>query len=154
MTTTPIRYTLDASVVMKAFNPAEAGHAISLQLQTAIQSQAVQVIVPTLLLTEVAATIGRVLGDTPAARSFVVRLSQLPYIRFASLTRPLALTAANLAAEYRLRGADAVYVAVVRQFGTTLVSLDEQQRTRTRAATSITVRTPAEALAELASPTP
>ena len=60
MTTPPIRYTLDASVIMNAFNPAEAGHAISLQLQTAIQSQAILVIVPTLLLTEVAATISRI----------------------------------------------------------------------------------------------
>lgn len=152
MTVRPIRYTLDASVVMNAFNPAEAGHTTSLQLQTVIQSQALQVIVPTLLLTEVAATIGRVLGDTPAARTFVVRLNQLPAFRFVSLTRPLALTAADLAAEYRLRGADAVYVAVARQFGTTLVTLDEQQRTR--AAASITVRTPAEALAELTPGTP
>ena len=78
MTTPPIRFTLDASVVMNAFNSAEAGHAISLQLQTAIQSQAIPVFVPTLLLTEVAATIGRVLGDTPGAREFVVRLSRLP----------------------------------------------------------------------------
>ena len=152
MTTPPIRFTLDASVVMNAFNPAEAGHAISLQLQTAIQSQAIPVIVPTLLLTEVAATIGRVLGDAPGAREFVVRLSRLPYLRFASLIRPLALTAANLAAQYRLRGADAVYVAVARQFGTTLVTLDDQQRTR--AATAISTRTPAEALAELVPPTP
>jgi predicted nucleic acid-binding protein len=152
MTTPPIRFTLDASVVMNAFNPAEAGHAISLQLQTAIQSQAIPVFVPTLLLTEVAATIGRVLGDTPGAHDFVLRLSRLPYLRFASLTRPLALTAANLAAEYRLRGADAVYVAVARQFGTILVTLDDQQRTR--AATSVSTRTPAEALAELGSPTP
>lgn len=152
MTTPPIRFTLDASVVMNAFNPAEAGHAISLQLQTAIQSQAIAVFVPTLLLTEVAATIGRVLGDTPSARDFVLRLNRLPYLRFASLTRPLALEAANLAAEYRLRGADAVYVAVARQFGTTLVTLDDQQRTR--AATSVSTRTPAEALAELGAPTP
>lgn len=152
MTTPPIRFTLDASVVMNAFNPAEAGHAISFQLQTAIQSQAIPVFVPTLLLTEVAATIARVLGDTPGARDFVLRLSRLPYLRFASLTRPLALTAANLAAEYRLRGADAVYVAVARQFGTTLVTLDDQQRTR--AATSVNTRTPAEALAELVPPTP
>jgi predicted nucleic acid-binding protein len=151
MTTLPLRYTLDASVVMNAFNPAEAGHAVSLQLQTAIQAQSIQVIVPTLLLTEVAATIGRVLGDAPRARDFAVRLSRLPYLRFASLTRPLALEAANLAADYRLRGADAVYVAVARQFGTTLVTLDEQQRTR--AAMSISIRTSAEALAELVQPT-
>lgn len=152
MTTPPLRYTLDASVVMNAFNPAEAGHAISLQLQTAIQAQSIQVIVPTLLLTEVAATIGRVLGDAPRARDFALRLSRLPYLRFVSLTRPLALEAANLAADYRLRGADAVYVAVARQFGTSLITLDEQQRTR--AATSIPIRTPAEALAELTPPAP
>ena len=41
----------------------------------------------------------------------------------------------NLAADYRLRGADAMIVAVALQFGTTLVTLDDQQRTR--AATSI-----------------
>ena len=152
MTTPPIRFTLDASVVMNTFNPAEAGHAISLQLQTAIQSQAIEVIVPTLLLTEVAATIGRVLGDAPGARDFAMHLSRLPYLRFASLTRPLALEAANLAADYRLRGADAVYVAVARQFGTTLVTLDDQQRTR--AAASISTCTPAEALEELVPPTP
>lgn len=152
MTTPPLRYTLDASVVMNAFNPAEAGHAISLQLQTAIQAQSIQVIVPTLLLTEVAATIGRVLGDAPRARDFALRLSRLPYLRFVSLTRPLALEAANLAADYRLRGADAVYVAVARQFGTSLITLDEQQRTR--AATSIPIRTPAEALADLTPPAP
>jgi hypothetical protein len=67
MTSSRVRYTLDASVVMNAFNPAEAGHAISLQLQTVIQSQSIPVIVPTLLLIEVAATISRVLGDAPRA---------------------------------------------------------------------------------------
>ena len=147
MTAPPIPYTLDASVVMNAFNPAEAGHAISLQLQTVIQARSIPVVVPTLLLTEVAATIGRVLGDAPRAGDFALRLSRLPYLRFAPLTRPLALAAANLAADYHLRGADAVYVAVARQFGTTLVSLDDEQRTR--AATIITTRTPAEALADL-----
>lgn len=151
MSTSSIRYTLDASVLMNAFNPAEAGHAISLQLQTAIQSQTIPVIVPTLLLAEVAATIARVLDDTPGARDFALRLSQLPYLRFAPLTRPLGLTAANLAAEYRLRGADAVYVAVARQFGTTLVTLDDQQRMR--AAVIVSTRTPAEALAEVVPPT-
>ena len=94
----------------------------------------------------------RVLGDAPVARDFAMHLSRLPYLRFASLTRSLALQAANLAADYRLRGADAVYVAVARQFGTTLVTLDDQQRSR--AATSISDRTPAEAQAELIPPTP
>jgi predicted nucleic acid-binding protein len=147
MTAPPIRYTLDASVVMNAFNPAEAGHAISLQLQTVIQSQSIPIIVPTLVLTEVAATIGRVLGDASRARAFARRLSRLPYLRFAQLTRSMALAAADLAADYRLRGADAVYVAVARQFGTTLVTLDDEQRTR--AAAIVTTRIPAEALAEL-----
>ena len=36
----------------------------------------------------------------------------------------------RMAADYRLRGADAVYVVVARRFGTTLITLDVEQRRR------------------------
>ena len=47
-----------------------------------------------------------------------------------SLTTTVARQAASLAATHRLKGADAVYVAVARRYGTTLVSRDDEQRTR------------------------
>jgi len=48
-------YTVDASVWMNAFNPYEQGHKDSNRLLARLQAQAVPIIVPTLLLPEVAA---------------------------------------------------------------------------------------------------
>jgi predicted nucleic acid-binding protein len=59
----------------------------------------------------------------------------------------LAQQAAELAADYRLRGADATFLAVAQQTGSALVTLDVELRTR--AASRITTYTPDEALAEL-----
>jgi predicted nucleic acid-binding protein len=46
------------------------------------------------------------------------------------LTPAVAGRAAELAATHRLRGADAVYLAVARRYATTLVSRDDEQLTR------------------------
>jgi len=46
------------------------------------------------------------------------------------LDEALAAVATDLATKSRLRGADAVYAAVARQYGTTLVTLDRQQLER------------------------
>jgi predicted nucleic acid-binding protein len=151
--TTPIqRYTLDASVVLNAFNAAEAGHAVSLQFLTLVQAQTLPVVVPTLLLTEVAAMIGRVLGDTPRAQAFAQQLSRLPHLEWVALTRVSALVAADLAAQYRLRGADAVYAAIAQRYGTTLITLDREHLIRLVGI--IPTRTPAEALVDIQPPTP
>jgi predicted nucleic acid-binding protein len=56
--------------------------------------------------------------------------------------------AADVAAQYRLRGSDAVYATVALRFGSTLVTLDREQRVRF--AEALTARYPAEALAETA----
>lgn len=58
--------------------------------------------------------------------------------------------AAEIAGDYALRGADAIYVAVAQRHGTTLVSLDREQRER--AAPVVATATPAEALASLPPP--
>ena len=47
-----------------------------------------------------------------------------------SLDLPLALRAAEIAIENRLRGADAVYVAVARDYDAILVSWDEEMLER------------------------
>jgi predicted nucleic acid-binding protein len=57
----------------------------------------------------------------------------------------MARQAAELAAGHRLRGADSIYVAVARRYGTTLVSRDEEQRLR--GSTLVTCLTPEEVLA-------
>jgi len=123
-------YTVDASVFLNGFNPYEEGHEESRRLLTILQEQAVPIVVPTLLLPEVAAAIGRGRQDTDLAREFAAALSHLPHLVLIPLDTTLAQQAADVAAQYRLRGGDAVYTAVALRFGSTLITLDREQRER------------------------
>ena len=145
----PSLYTIDASVFLNAFNPFEAGHQDSHRLLAWLQGQAIPVIVPTLLLPEVAAAIARGRDDEALAREFAAALTRLPHLVLVPLDATLARQAAEVAAHLgRLRGGDAVYAAVALRFGSTLVTLDRQQRERVDRA--LTTRYPAEILAEIA----
>lgn len=139
-------YTVDASVFLNGFNPYEAGHEESRRLLALLQEQAAPIVVPTLLLPEVAAAIGWGRQDADLAREFAAALSRLPHLVLIPLDTTLARQAADVAAQYRLRGSDAVYAAVALRFGSTLITLDREQRERV---TSVLLTLyPAEALTE------
>jgi predicted nucleic acid-binding protein len=142
---------VDASVFVNAFNPHEDGHAESLAILSAIQQGGDPVIVPTLLLPEIASAVARASDDAAGALQYVSATATLSHLTLVSLTSVTARQAAELAATHRLRGADAVYVAVARRYATTLVSRDEEQRSR--ASTVVTCQTPAEALHSRQTPT-
>src|SRR6185503_647100 len=124
------RFTIDASVFVNAFNPHEAGHAASLEFLAAVHRQAVPVIIPSLAAVEIAPAVARAADDTDGALGYVNAVMALPYLSVVQLTGPLSRLAATLAATHRLRGADAIYAAVARRYGTTLVSRDREQRAR------------------------
>ena len=138
------RYTVDASVFVNAFNPHEEGHADSLQILTTIRERGDPVIVPTLLIPEVASAVARASDDTTGALAYAKATAALPQLTLVTLTAAMARQAAELAATHRLRGADAVYLAVARRYGTTLLSRDDEQRTRGAAVAPC--QTPEEAL--------
>jgi predicted nucleic acid-binding protein len=146
------RYTVDASVFVNAFNPHEDGHAGSLEILRAIHQTADPIIVPTLLVPEIAAAVAHASDDTNGAIQYANVTATLPQLMLIPLTGATARHAAELAATHRLRGADSVYLAVARRYGTSLVSRDEQQRTR--GAAIVTCLTPEEALAERRSESP
>jgi predicted nucleic acid-binding protein len=139
-----VRYTVDASVFVNAFNPREKGHAKSFEFLTSIQERGNPVIVPALLVPEIAAAVARATGGAAGALEFAVAAAALPHLTVVSLTSLVAREAADLAATHRLRGADAVYLAVARRYGTTIVSRDDEQRTR--GAAVVTCQTPEDAL--------
>lgn len=80
--------------------------------------------------------------------STAANLRKLPHLVLTPLDETLARQAADIAAQHRLRGSDAVYAAAALRFGSTLVTLDLEQRARV--ANVIPSRLPAEALAEWA----
>lgn len=137
-------YTVDASVFLNAFNPHEVGHADSRLFLSYLREQALAIVVPTLLLPEVAGAIARGRRDAPLAAKFISALKRLPRLVLVPLDEGLADRAASLAARHQLRGSDAVYAAVALQFGSTLVTLDREQRNRVIKAVS--AKLPAEAI--------
>lgn len=137
-------FTIDASVFLNAFNPHEAGHETSHRLLARLQTEAIPIVVPTLLLPEVAGTIARGRQDPVLAREFSRAISRLPHLVLVALDATLARRAAEVAAEHRLRGSDAVYATVALQFGSTLVTLDREQRDRV--AKIVPARSPSEAI--------
>jgi predicted nucleic acid-binding protein len=124
------RYTVDASVFVNAFNPHERGHAASLQILAAIQERGDPIIVPTLLVAEIASAVARAADDAGGALEYANATAALPHLTLVGLTMPMAQRAAELAAAHRLRGTDAVYLAVARRYAATLVSRDDEQLTR------------------------
>lgn len=140
------RFTIDASVFVNAFNPHEEGHAESLAALTAIQERGDPVIVPTLLLPEIAAAVARASDDSDGALAYANATAGLSHLTLVTLTPTMARQAAELAAKHRLRGADSIYVAVARRYGTTLVSRDDEQRSR--GSIVVACQTPEEALGD------
>jgi predicted nucleic acid-binding protein len=68
----------------------------------------------------------------------------LPGVIFQDLDERMAAAAVEIASSAGLRGADSVYAATARHFAATLITLDDEQRTRLPA--DIIVLYPSEAL--------
>ena len=89
----------------------------------------------------------RALDDSQAGQAIARTVRDLPGRHWIPLDDDLAEQAARLAAKRRLWGADAVYAAVARCYGTTLVTRDRQQLQRLPGA--VPTLTPTEAPAQL-----
>jgi predicted nucleic acid-binding protein len=131
---------VDASVWTSTLVPADAHHAASRAWLRHFLSAGSVVVGPRLLLVEVAGALARRTGEPGDGERAVAHLRRLRSARWVALTNDLVDHAAQLAAMLRLRGADAVYVALADRLGIPLVTWDTEQRTR--AAGRISVTTP------------
>ncbi|MCS6881217.1 MAG: PIN domain-containing protein [Oscillochloridaceae bacterium] len=141
-------YTLDANIFIRDAIPNDPEQVMCHALPARLYESSTSIVLPTLVLAEIASALSRSYRDPIRARLEVELLRELHIIKYIPLDDALAQEAADIAADRALRGADAVYVAVARRHGCALVSLDREQRER--AAPLVRALTPAEALAELA----
>jgi predicted nucleic acid-binding protein len=140
-------YVVDASVHVADARPQEPRHAEARLLLSRFAQEGWTVAIPTICMAEIAAAISRGAGNPDLARRLVVALGRIPHFEWVAVDERLGQLAADLAAEHRIRGCDAVYVALARQRGATLISLDHQQRERVPP--DVIARTPAEELLRL-----
>lgn len=85
---------------------------------------------PSIALAEVAAAVAR-RNDNDALATRALALVQESGVEIIDVSLPLAVRAAELGIKYRLRGCDAVYVALAEQLNVPLVTLDREQLERT-----------------------
>jgi len=100
------------------------------------------VYLPVIVLSEVAAAISRGTGEPALARRLTAVLLGIPHFEFVPVSANLGRSAAALDAEHGIRGCESVYVALARERGARLITLDQQQRDRVPS--HVIARSPAE----------
>jgi len=120
--------TIDASVFVSAARPSEKQYPLSYRFLHRVKRS--KIFCPTLVLAECGAAIARPTGDSLLSGRLVNLIKHFPGMTQVPLDLPLALRAAEIAIENRLRGADAVYAAVAEDFDAVLVSWDEEMLER------------------------
>lgn len=139
-------FVIDASVFVADARIPEPFHADANLLLETLTARRCVLHTPTIVLSEIAAALTRGAGDPVLAREAVSLYRQWPGVRLSPVDETLGSLAAEIAANYRIRGCDAIYVALAYVRQAVLVTLDGQQQERTPQ--TIRARTPAQALAE------
>ena len=103
---------LDASVLVAAALPNEPFHADAKALMQRLMNEGAYVYLPAIAFAEVAAAIARGAGDEQLALAVVAQYSIRPDLHRVAVDAALGDLTAEIAAKQRIRGCDAVYVAL------------------------------------------
>lgn len=123
---------VDASVILSAILSGDPHHEASSAWLSTLVSSGRHFSTPAILLTEVAAPLSRAYNQPELAGKVVQSLTTAPFAKLVPVSLPLASKAAAIAAEYQIRGCDAVYVALAHSLGEELITLDKQQSERAK----------------------
>ena len=117
-------YVVDASVWVSRFLPSDAFHQTSVDWLRKRAASGELLSAPGLLLVEVAGAVARRTASPQAGANAARLVEGLPNSRLVPMDAPLVKLSTELAADRRLRGADAFYVALAHRLGLPLVTWD------------------------------
>lgn len=123
---------IDASVYISLNNEHEPFYNDSWSWLQEVRANKQPLIAPSILVAEAAAALSRGANNRELAHHVVQRLLNSKLIELVPVTNLLAERAAQIAADYKIRGCDAIYVALAEQRNEALVTLDNQQFTRSK----------------------
>ena len=123
-------FVVDASVWVSIFLPQDVHHRVARRWLDDRLASGEAIVSPVLLLSEVGGAIARQTKSPEMAARVLKFIEGTPGLRLVPVDHRLGRAAANLAVQLRLRGADAVYVAVAAHLKIPLVTLDVEQRER------------------------
>lgn len=115
---------IDASVWVAALLRNDRHHEESASLLHTLLQRNQQAAVPLLAWPEIAGAIARKTGNSELARIAIAFLNRQAWLESVPLDSSIARRATTIATDQRLRGADAVYVALALQRDGVLITLD------------------------------
>lgn len=122
---------VDASVWVGLLVPQDAHHRVCRDWIDRELTAGTALVIPAHALAEVAGAVARRTGYAADGRQARAMLLAVPGLRLVPIEAGLAQSAAATAADYLLRGADAIYAAVANALNLPLVTLDQELRQRT-----------------------
>jgi predicted nucleic acid-binding protein len=123
---------VDASVIIAAIVPGEINHQACLAWLVSLAKSGNHFSAPVIILSEIAGPLSRAQNQPSLAKRSVQTLMNAPYAKLQPVTIPLASRAAVIAADYKIRGCDSIYVALAEALNEELITLDKQQRERAK----------------------
>ena len=120
------RLTLDSSVIISSLLKNDPRHKEALAIWESVLSGKNFAIMPYSVLVEVVASIRRRTGSEKLALEVKHELLDIETVSFVVLDDKSAGEAAEFAARTAVRGMDALVIQVSKEFGTELISFDEE----------------------------
>lgn len=122
---------VDASVWVASVLKEDAHHEVSLAFMHRFVKERQIATVPLLVWAEIAGAVARRTGDTDRGLKVTGLITGQIWVRGVPLDVSLSSESMRLAAMLRLRGADAVYVALAATYREPLITLDAEMLERT-----------------------
>lgn len=120
----------DASLWVSRFLVDDIFHATSQLWLEKTAGAGLPLVAPTSMFAEVAGAVAHRTGSSQLGYHAVQSIQQVPTLQLVAVSAELGDFAAQVASTYRLRGGDAIYVAVAYQLQVPLVSWDQEQIAR------------------------
>jgi predicted nucleic acid-binding protein len=120
---------VDASVWVAWLNEKDVHHAEAVRFLQECEDAGETLRAPALVLPEILGALSR-RGASSAFQADVLALFDGPSPVLHEVSRELALEAARLAGTFKLRGCDAIYVALAKSLGERLLTFDAEQGER------------------------
>lgn len=123
-------YVVDASVWISYFMQTEETHSASRDWLSQQTDAGTPILGPSHVLAEISGAVSRRTGREELGRVSSTVISRLPDFQLVPIDRELADVSASVAAGMKLKGADAVYVALALLVNSPLVTWDNEQLAR------------------------
>jgi predicted nucleic acid-binding protein len=123
---------LDASVVLAAVLPQDPNHETSKAWIDSLIESRDFFSAPSIILSEIAAPLSREFKQPEQAKGLVQLMMTSSFVELVPVSVQLANRAAVISAENKIRGCDAIYVALAEALNEDLITWDKQQRERAK----------------------